>query len=183
MSKYSVDPQTIVDFWREAGPKKWFIKDEAFDEAIRSRFGDVYEQAASGRLDSWAETPTGALAMIILLDQFPRNLFRGSPQAFATDAKALEIAGIALSRGDHETVAEDVNQFLAMPMMHSERLEDQETCLEWMRRIGEKGNVKAAKEHRDIIARFGRFPHRNAILGRDTSDEEAAFLAGGGFSG
>ncbi|KQT88100.1 DUF924 family protein [Aurantimonas sp. Leaf443] len=182
MSPFSIDPQTIVDFWREAGPERWFVKDSEFDETIRQRFGDLYERAAAGDLDDWAEEPTGALALVLLLDQFPRNLFRGSPQAFATDGKALSIAKAALERGDATTVGEDVNQFLAMPLMHSEDAVDQESCVAWMREIGEE-NLSFAEEHRDIVARFGRFPHRNAVLGRETTPEEAAFLAEGGFSG
>ncbi len=183
MTHPSTDPQTIVDFWREAGPQRWFEKDDAFDETIRQRYGDLYEMAARGDLDHWADDANGALALIILLDQFPRNMFRGTPLAFATDAKALEIARLALSRGDHEVVAEDVNQFLAMPLMHSETHADQEECVAWMERIGDPDNEKFAREHRDIIARFGRFPHRNAILGREPSEEEQAFLNEGGFAG
>lgn len=182
MSDYSLDPQTIVDFWRTAGADRWFVKDPEFDEEIRNRFGDVYERAARGDLDRWIDRPTGALALVILLDQFPRNMFRGEARMFATDGKAIEIARTALARGDAETVGEDVNQFLAMPLMHSERLEDQEACVEWMQRIGES-NVPFAEEHRDIVRRFGRFPHRNALLGRVTNDEERAFLDGGGFAG
>ncbi|MAU98184.1 MAG: hypothetical protein CMP81_20270 [Fulvimarina sp.] len=180
---YRPDPQTIVDFWREAGPEKWFGKDDAFDETIRQRFGDLHEMAARGELDDWAEDANGALALIILLDQFPRNMFRGTPLAFATDDKAIEIARLALARGDHDTVAEDVNQFLAMPLMHSEEHADQEECVTWMRRLGDEENVAFAEEHRDIIARFGRFPHRNPILGREATQEEQAYLDADGFAG
>ncbi|NDW03501.1 DUF924 family protein [Jiella pacifica] len=179
----SADPQTIVDFWREAGPQRWFGKDETFDETIRQRYGDLYEMAARGELDHWAENANGALALIILLDQFPRNMFRNSPLAFATDGKALAIARIALERGDHEVVAEDVNQFLAMPFMHSEAHADQEECVAWMERIGDESNVRFAEEHRDIIAKFGRFPHRNPILGREPTEAEEAYLDQGGFAG
>ncbi|WP_102960878.1 DUF924 family protein [Mangrovicella endophytica] len=182
MSRYSLDPQVIVDFWRELGADRWFVKDPELDETIRQRFGDVYEQAAQGLLDHWQETPTGALALVILLDQFPRNMFRGTPQAFATDAKALAIAHMALERGDQHAVGEDVNQFLALPLMHSEQLSDQEACVEWMGQIGE-ANLPFAEEHRDIIRRFGRFPHRNVILGRPSSETELTFLAEGGFGG
>lgn len=180
---FAPDPQTIIDFWREAGPEKWFGKDAAFDETIRQRFGDLYEMAARGELDDWAKTASGALALVILLDQFPRNMFRDTPLAFATDGKALEIARMALARGDHETVAEDVNQFLVLPLMHSEALADQEDCVAWMARIGDPDNVKFAEVHRDIIADYGRFPHRNALLGRETSEAEQAYLDSGGFSG
>ncbi|MBO0663645.1 DUF924 domain-containing protein [Jiella sp. MQZ9-1] len=180
---YAPDPQTVVEFWREAGPNRWFKKDTDFDRTIRSRFGDLYEMAARGDLDFWAEDATGMLALIILLDQFPRNMFRRSPLAFATDEKALGLARSALARGDHETVAEDINQFLVMPLMHSEALQDQEDCLAWMTRIGNAENVDAAEDHRDIIAKFGRFPHRNIVLGRETTAEEEAYLDAGGFLG
>ena len=182
MSDYSIDPQTIVDFWRDLGPERWFARDDELDATIAQRFGDVYERAAAGELDGWAEEPNGALALVLILDQFPRNMFRGTPRAFETDAKALQLAKAALARGDHYHVGEDVNQFFALPLMHSENLEDQEACVRWMQEIGEE-NVPYAEEHRDIVARFGRFPHRNAILGRTTTSEEQAFLEGGGFSG
>lgn len=182
MSDYSIDPQTIVDYWREAGKERWFEKDDAFDEAVTRRFRDVYERAAAGELDHWIEEPTGALALVILLDQFPRNMFRGEPRMFYTDERALEIAGIALERGDHHTVGEDINQFLAMPFMHSESLTDQETCVQWMEEIG-PDNLTFAEEHRDIVQRFGRFPHRNAIVGRASTPEETVFLEEGGFAG
>ncbi|WP_062232036.1 DUF924 family protein [Aureimonas sp. N4] len=181
MSDYSIDPQTIVDFWRDLGPERWFARDDELDATIAQRFGDVYERAAAGELDSWADEPNGALALVLILDQFPRNMFRGTPRAFETDAKALQLAKAALARGDHYHVGEDVNQFFALPLMHSENLEDQEACVRWMGEIGEE-NVPYAEEHRDIVARFGRFPHRNTILGRATTSEEQAFLEGGGFS-
>lgn len=183
MSDYAIEPDTIVEFWREAGPDKWFNADPDFDETIRGRFLDIYEFAARGELDRWMDEPSGALALIIILDQFPRNMFRGTPRAFATDDKALAIARKALDRGDHETVAEDINQFLAMPLMHSEDLADQDASVEWMERLGDEENVKAAQEHRDIVARYSRFPHRNAVLGRNAQPEEEAYLAEGGFAG
>ncbi len=183
MTDFTTDPQTIIDFWREAGESAWFTKDAAFDDTVARRFGDIYERAAAGELDDWAETANGALALVILLDQFPRNMFRGSAKAFSTDAKAKAIGERALARGDHETVAEDLNAFLAMPYMHSEDLADQETGLMWMEKIGNEANVKSAREHRDIIADFGRFPHRNPVLERQTTDEERTFLVAGGFSG
>ena len=183
MTLYSIDPQTIVDFWREAGPAKWFAKDDDFDKEISARFGDIHERAARGELEAWRGDPTGALALVILLDQFPRNMFRGSPRAYATDEQALAIAREALARGDAHTIADDLNQFLAVPLMHAENLGAQEECVEWMGEIGDEDNLAYARDHRDIIARFGRFPHRNSILGRETRQEEKAFLDGGGFAG
>lgn len=182
MSDFSIDPQTIVDFWREAGPGRWFEADVVFDETVTQRFRDVYERAAAGGLDDWIEEPTGALALVLLLDQFARNMFRGTAQAFATDDRARGIARTALGRGDAMTVGEDINQFLAVPFMHSEDLGDQEFCVEWMERIGPE-NLAYAVEHRDVIVRFGRFPHRNPILGRETTVEEKTFLDAGGFAG
>ena len=183
MTLYSIDPQTIVDFWREAGPAKWFVKDDDFDREISARFGDIHEQAARGELEAWRGDPTGALALVILLDQFPRNMFRGSPRAYATDEQGLAIAREALARGDAHTIGDDLNQFLAVPLMHAENLAAQDECVEWMGEIGDEDNLAYARDHRDIIARFGRFPHRNSILGRETTPEEQAFLDGGGFAG
>ncbi|EAU43312.1 hypothetical protein FP2506_10721 [Fulvimarina pelagi HTCC2506] len=183
MNNYVVAPDTIVEFWWDAGSEKWFSKDEAFDETVRSRFLDIYEQAAEGHLDDWIEEPTGALALVILLDQFPRNMFRGTPRAYATDEKAKKIGLVALERGDHETVSEEINQFLAMPLMHSEDLVDQDACVMWMERVGTEQNIEYAKHHRDIIARFGRFPHRNAVLGRQSTEAEMDYLREGGYSG
>ncbi|WP_185983782.1 DUF924 family protein [Aureimonas mangrovi] len=182
MSEYSIDPQTIIDFWRDLGPDKWFVKDEALDATIRERFGDVYERARLGEFDDWAEEPNGALALVILLDQFSRNIHRDSPRMYESDEKALAVAKRALARGDHEHVGDDLNQFLAMPLMHSEDLADQEACVTWMGEIGEE-NLPHAIEHCDIVAKFGRFPHRNRLLSRASTEEERAFLAGGGFAG
>ncbi|KAA0971569.1 DUF924 domain-containing protein [Aureimonas fodinaquatilis] len=183
MSETILDPQIIVDFWREAGPEKWFNKDEAFDETIRRRFGDVYERAALGDLDGWATEPNGALALVILLDQFPRNMFRNTPKMYATDAKALQIAHMALARGDAEHADPEVNQFFVMPLMHSESLSDHNECVRWMERIGDADNVKFAGHHRDIVEQFGRFPHRNEILQRKSTPKELDFIADGGFGG
>lgn len=182
MSDFSPDPQSVVDFWRDLGPDRWYVADDAQDETIRQRFGDLHERAARGELDDWAEEPNGALVLVILLDQFSRNLHRATPAMYAHDEKALRIAKAALARGDHERVGEDLNQFFAMPHMHSERLEDQEACVAWMQRIGE-ANLSYAEHHRDIVRRFGRFPHRNAILGRESTAEEKAYLEDGGFTG
>ena len=178
MSDTYTDPQTIIDFWREAGPDRWFTANPAFDRLIRRRFLDIYERAALGELDVWTEEPTGTLALVILLDQFPRNMFRGHSRMYATDAKALRIARKALSRGDHLTVGDDINQFLAMPLMHAEDNEAQEACVAWMVDI-DPDNLSFAHEHRDTIQRFGRFPHRNEILGRDSTEAERKFLAAG----
>lgn len=175
----------VVSFWREAGPAKWYAKDDAFDTAIRARFATAHEAAARGELWSWEETAEGALALLILLDQFPRNLFRGSAHAFATDAAALNVAGRALARGFDLAVEGPLRQFFHLPGMHAESLAAQRNCVAAFERLGAgfEENLKFAREHLDIIARFGRFPHRNALLGRTTTPEEQAYLDAGGFAG
>jgi len=176
-------PVDVISFWREAGPDMWFTQDEAFDAAIRTRFLPLYEAAARGELSAWEETPDGALALIIVLDQFPRNLFRLSPRAYATDAQALGAAHRALARGFDRSCDKELLQFIYMPLMHSEALPDQERCLARFEALDLPDNLRAAKRHREIIARFGRFPHRNAVLGRVSTAEEQAFLDEGGFKG
>ena len=176
-------PQAVRAFWREAGPEKWFKKDTAFDDAIRARFLETYEAAAAGRLADWEQTPDGALALTIVLDQFPRNMFRGSPRTFAADPMAHTVAGRALARGfDLQTAIPD-RQFFYLPFEHSETLADQERCCALFRATGDAELLKWAEQHANIIRRFGRFPHRNAVLGRATTPEEQSFLDSGGFSG
>ena len=175
-------PSDVVAFWRDAGPSRWFRKDDAFDRQFRDRFLDAHEAAKRGDLDAWAAAPEGALALCILLDQFPRNAFRGSAQMFATDAKARDVARIAVRAGYDEKVDKDLRQFFHLPFMHSEDLKDQDFAVELASRDG-PDSEKWARLHRDIIVRFGRFPHRNALLGRDTTPEEQKFLDEGGFSG
>ncbi|NWG24843.1 MAG: DUF924 family protein [Pseudorhodoplanes sp.] len=176
-------PQEIVAFWREAGPDKWFERDDGFDAAIRERFLETHEAAASGALAAWEGNAEGALALLILLDQFPRNMFRGTPRAFATDARARAIADRAIAQGFDTAVAPQMRSFFYLPFMHSEKLADQERCVALYRAAGDQDGLKYADEHADIIRRFGRFPHRNVILGRTSTPEEKAFLEGGGFSG
>jgi uncharacterized protein (DUF924 family) len=134
-------------------------------------------------LDHWATSATGALALILVLDQFSRNLHRNSPEAFAQDAKCAALTRDQIENGQDQQMPPDVRPFCYMPLMHSEDLQDQILGLEMLEKYGVEGNVKSAIEHRDIIARFGRFPHRNSVLGRQTTDEEQAFLNAGGFSG
>ena len=173
----------VVSFWRDAGYERWFTRDEAFDEEIRQRFLATHEAAAAGAVSGWEETAEGGLALLILLDQFPRNLFRGTPRAFATDALARTIADRALANGFDRQVPPEMRGFFYLPFMHSENLADQERCVALYEAAGDKRGQPHAVEHRDIIARFGRFPHRNPILGRTMTEEEAAFLTSGGFSG
>jgi uncharacterized protein (DUF924 family) len=176
-------PADIIAFWREAGPERWFKKDAGFDDEIRSRFLETHEAAAAGRLADWEKTADGALALIILLDQFPRNMFRGEPRAFAGDPLARAIAAGALVRGYDAQVPDTMRGFFYLPFEHSENIADQERAVAFYKAVGDTDGVKWAEIHADIIRRFGRFPHRNAVLGRATTLEEQAFLDGGGFSG
>lgn len=183
-SSHDISPaaRAVIDFWREAGPARWFAKDDDFDRRFRDRFLDAHEAAARGDHEDWQATPEGALALVLLLDQFPRNSFRGSARAFATDGQALDIAARAVDRGDDRRVDAPLQPFFYMPFMHSETLADQERCVELCRRIG-GSTLEYAILHRDIIERFGRFPHRNPVLGRSTTEAEQAFLDQGGFKG
>ena len=176
-------PGDVVSFWIQAGPKAWFGKSEAFDTEIRQRFEALHHAAARGELGDWADTPEGALALLLLLDQFPRNLFRGSPHAFATDPLARRVAREAVDRGLDGQVDPELRQFFYLPFEHSEHLEDQDHGVRLCTASGAPRLAKWANIHRDIIARFGRFPHRNEKLGRTTTEAEQAFLDGGGFSG
>jgi uncharacterized protein (DUF924 family) len=175
--------ESVLDLWRRAGPEKWFKKDTAFDEDIRRRFLETYEAAAASQLADWEAAPEGALALVVVLDQFPRNMFRGSARAFAADPLARAVADRALARGFDERVPTPERQFFYLPFEHGETPADQERCVELFRATGDAEALKWAELHADIIRRFGRFPHRNAALGRATTLEEQAFLEGGGFSG
>jgi len=175
-------PETVLSFWREAGYDKWFEKDDAFDAAIREKFLPTYEAAAAGKLSSWEATADGALALCIVLDQFPRNLFRGDARTYAADPLARAAANRALKRGYDQDVPDELRGFFFLPFMHSEDLVDQERCVQ-LYREAESADLKYAEQHRDIIRRFGRFPHRNAVLGRATTAEEQQYLAEGGFKG
>lgn len=180
-------PADVVGFWTAAGPAKWFAKSQAFDDAIRLKFEPVHHAAARGEYAGWADSPDGALALLILLDQFPRNLFRGDAHAFATDPLARAIASRAIAAGLDKQAAPELRQFFYLPFEHSEALEDQDRsvalCEAHDAETGDIETLKWAVMHRDIIRRFGRFPHRNACLGRETTPEEQAFLDEGGFSG
>jgi len=178
----AVTPHDVLAFWRAAGPDKWFTRDAAFDDAIRTQFLATYETAAAGAL-AWGGTAEGALALLIVLDQFPRNIFRGSARAFAADPRAREVATRAIARGFDREVPLAERSFFYLPFEHSESLADQERCVALNRASGDADALKWAELHADIIRRFGRFPHRNAMLGRATTPEEQAFLDDGGFTG
>jgi uncharacterized protein (DUF924 family) len=173
----------VLAFWTKAGPDKWYTKDDDFDHAIRETFLATYEAAAAGRLSSWEKEPDSTLALIIVLDQFPRNMFRDSPRAFATDRLARDVADSAIPQGFDQTIDRELRAFFYLPFMHSEDLEDQLYCVELCRKLGNEDNLKYAEIHADVIRRFGRFPHRNPVLGRETTPEEKAYLESGGFAG
>ncbi|MEZ5871237.1 MAG: DUF924 family protein [Nitratireductor sp.] len=177
-----MDHQQVLDFWRSIGPEGWFRRNDVVDEAIRTKFGALHQQAAAGGLASWGNEASPALALVIVLDQFSRNMFRNDPRAFAQDELACEIASAALAAGYDREVAPDLGTFFFMPFMHSERIAEQERCVRLFHAANEPESLKYAKTHRDVVRRFGRFPHRNPALGRHTTDAERAFLDGGGFS-
>lgn len=179
----SATPIDILGFWRSAGPQKWFVRSDAFDAAIRLKFEPVHLAAARGQYDAWTASAEGALALLILLDQFPRNLYRGSGHAFATDSKARGVARAAVEAGFHLQVEPELRQFFVLPFEHSEDLADQDFALALALELGDPDVLKWAKIHHDIIVRFGRFPHRNLCLGRRTTAAEQAFLDDGGFAG
>ena len=176
------EAKEVVAFWEGAGPALWFAKDDAFDRRFRERFLPLHERAAAGKLDGWNETPEGALALLILLDQFPRNAFRGTPRMYATDAAARRVADGAIAAGYDRMAAEALQKFFYLPFGHSEDLADQERCVELSERLGGR-DFEQAQHHREIVRRFGRFPHRNAILGRPTTLAEDEYLANGGYTG
>ena len=181
---HDISPRDVLDFWFAAGKEKWFAKDDAFDAEITSRFKDAHRLARDGAFDGWQDSAEGALALIILLDQFPRNMFRGTPEMFQADPKCREITRSALDHKFDAEVPQAARQFVYMPLMHSEELEDQELCVKLFEADPAlEDNVPYAIDHRDIVLKFGRFPHRNEILGRETTAEEQAFLDGGGFKG
>jgi uncharacterized protein (DUF924 family) len=181
-----LSPSNVLDFWKEAGPKLWYAKDDGFDARCRTVLAEGHWAAARRALDGWMETAEGALGLMILLDQYPRNSFRETGHSFATDGLALMFAKQAVARGYLEGVAPDLRQFFLTPYEHSERLADHDE----LRDLLAKGLGAALPDvdryavvHRDIIVKFGRFPHRNRALGRETTAEEQAFLDEGGFAG
>ena len=180
-------PADVIGFWTSAGPSKWFAHVPAFDEAIRLKFEPVHHAAARGEYAGWMQSAEGSLALLLLLDQFPRNLFRGSAHAFATDPLARSIAIQAIDHGLDKAVEAPLRPFFYLPFEHSEDMADQDNsvalCEAHDAETGDVDTLKWAVMHRDIIRRFGRFPHRNAALGRETTPEEQAFLDDGGFAG
>jgi len=167
--------EAILEFWfrGDVERKEWFTKDPSFDDEIRARFLSLYEEGARGAFTAWRNSPRSSLAMIVLLDQFPRNMFRGSARAFATDALALDAARHAVACGHDRALSGVERAFVYLPFEHSERLADQERALEL---FAGHPNSEWAQRHWEIIKRFGRFPHRNGILGRQSTPAEIEFL-------
>ncbi|HET9049108.1 MAG TPA: DUF924 family protein [Chiayiivirga sp.] len=178
----SARADTVMKFWREAGAQRWFARDAGFDAEFRARFEAAHMAAARRELDHWLDSPEGALALMILLDQFPRNSYRGTAHMFATDALALSFARTALDRGHDQAIEAALRLFLYLPFEHSETLVDQQRAVDLCEPLGDPFD-HYARVHFDVIERFGRFPHRNAALGRVTTPPEQAFLDSGGFSG
>lgn len=177
-------PDDVLEFWASVGKAGWWSKSDDVDRQIVEQFSNAHARAVAGEIDDWMSTADGALALIIILDQFSRNMFRGDAKTFAQDAKALEIAKEAVRNGQDKLCREDLRLFFYLPFEHSESILDQNKSVLLMHSIGNvPDNMKAVLEHREIIQRFGRFPHRNAVLGRHTTPAEQAYLDGGGFKG
>ena len=177
-----IGAKEVVAFWHDAGYKRWFASDPAFDAACRERLLDAHFAAARRELEAWQDTPDGALALVLLLDQVPRNVFRGSAHSFSTDPLARHYAEHAIAAGFDKLVEPALRFFFYMPFEHSESLADQERSVALHRQLPGKDPDAWAVKHHDVIARFGRFPHRNRVLGRANTAEEQAYLdAGGGF--
>ncbi|UVC19063.1 DUF924 family protein [Mesorhizobium onobrychidis] len=173
---------SVTKFWRDAGEDAWFEKNDAFDAEFRDRFLDLHYAAARRVCDDWSEHAEGSLALMILLDQFPRNCFRGTGHMYATDPLARHFAEKAIAAGQDLALDEELRVFLYLPYEHSEHLADQLKSVD-LTTAKAQSYLKYAVEHLEIIQRFGRFPHRNRMLGRETTPEEQVFLDGGGFSG
>lgn len=176
------DAEAVVEFWHAAGPSAWFTRNPDFDAEFQGRFLSLHYCAARRECEDWLRQPRPALALILLLDQFPRNAFRDTAHMFATDGLARRYADIALAAGFAAQLPAELAPFLCLPFMHSENLEDQRRSVQWYRQHAQD-NLSYADEHLDIIERFGRFPHRNPALGRESTAEELQFLADGGFAG
>ncbi len=179
------NPEDILAFWLdEIGPDRWYTGGDDLDAEIKTRFLEIYERACDGALSLWLTYPSGALAYIILMDQFPRNMFRGTGRCFAADGVALAAAKMAIQKGWDKKIDEPARQFFYLPLMHSECLVDQDRAVRlFMTRMPENGarNLIHAKAHREVIRQFGRFPYRNEALGRETPQAEVEYLESGGY--
>ncbi len=175
-------PKSVIEVWQAAGPKRWFAKDDAFDASFRDTFYIPHLQAARRELEHWLESPEGSLALLILLDQYPRNAFRGTAHMFATDPLACLYAGRMVEAGLDGLIEPALRAFCYLPFEHSEDPADQQRSLALNQTL-DANTYHWAKEHAEIIQRFGRFPHRNEVLARTSTEAELAFLKAGGFAG
>lgn len=174
-SKQQIDE--LLSFWfSDAVKKLWFNSTPAFDEELRIKYLPLLEKAQNGDLNHWQEDPLGALSLVIILDQFPLNMFRRQPRSFATEQQSRQIAELAVTKGLDQQLDGAQKAFLYMPFMHSENLEDQDKSVDLFEKAGLTDNLKYAKHHREIVRRYGRFPHRNSILGRQSTAEEIRYL-------
>ena len=178
----STQASQVIDFWKQAGPAMWFAKDATFDRQFREKFLGLHEAAMRGELQHWEANAHETLALLVLLDQFPRNAFRDTARMYSSDGLARKIATAAIDKGFDREVPAELRLFMYLPLGHSEDLGDQERAVALVRGLGEP-NLSHAMGHRDIIKRFGRFPHRNPLIGRKMKPEEQKFLDEGGFAG
>lgn len=176
-------PAEVVEFWRQAGPQQWFVGSDQFDDQFSRRFSVAHHAAARGEYESWLGTADGALALQVLLDQYPRNCFRGSAHSYATDGLARHYAHRAVDAGTDKLVEGPMRVFVYLPFEHSESLADQNRAVTLIEALGDPEFTRFAELHRDLIQRFGRFPHRNRALGRVSTKDELEYLASGGFAG
>lgn len=172
----------LLAAWWDIGEDGWFAQSDETDAMLKTRFADLVAEARAGALDTWQDAPHTTLALILLLDQLPRNIFRGTPEAFASDARAMEVADHARARRFDLAYHGVVRSFFYMPYMHAEDMAAQTLCCDLFRSMGNQNSYYYALIHMDAIRRFGRFPHRNGIFGRTTTPEEEAYMASGGFS-
>lgn len=170
-------PQTIIDAWYTPPlSEHWFSSTPEIDAAIRQQFESTWQQAVAGQLNDWQTTAEGCLALCIVLDQFPLNMFRGAPKSFSTEQQAVKVSKYAIQQGFDEQISVEKRMFLYLPLMHSEHLDDQALSVQCFEKAGLIDNLRFAKHHQGIVQKFGRFPHRNAILGRQSTPEELEYL-------
>ncbi len=169
--------QEILDFWFSDEVRKlWFKSNPEFDALLRERFEALWTRASSGELDDWLQSAAGCLALVLVLDQFPLNMFRGQAQSFVSEAQSREVARLAIDKGFDQDIEPGSRAFLYMPFMHSEMLADQQLALQLFAQPGLEDNLRFARHHHDIVEKFGRFPHRNEALGRESSESEIEYL-------
>jgi uncharacterized protein (DUF924 family) len=178
MTQEPLNAEQLLDFWfSDRVAKLWFRSTPEFDQELRDKFLLTYQLACDGQLDHWQHTVNGALALVIIFDQLPLNMFRGKPESFSTESRSRDVAAYAIEKGFDQHMADKQKAFLYMPFMHSENLADQQRSIELFEKAGLQDNLRFAHHHHDIVKRYGRFPHRNRILGRQSSQQELDYLA------